>query len=634
MADVNKNSPIGMLHPDGELHSVMLQYLLQRLSLSERKMSRFYARWRAREKQIQAYIDLPKYEKQLKEMNESGAPPMITALTIPYTYSTISTIATYMTHCFTGRKPIFQVASNNSAAATAAPQLETILQYQSDSRFMIKRWMQFFKDAESYGMAAMKNFWEIEHRLRTNRNSSTVLEGGVAKRELVVTYEGNDLENIDPFLFFPDPRVPISEVSQRGEFVAWREFVGKHELQRDEVDYGYHYLNGFGNMPLNETGGVSARSLVTGGEPQPGSAKDSRDADNNSYCQKDEMTIWIIPSKIINPKTKKPLGEGNRPELWLFTIINKKRIIRAQPLEYDHGFHPVVTAEPHTVGYGFGHMSTADYLAPLQDAASWFLNSHIYNVRSVLNNMFVVNPAMIEMSDIRDPKPGKVIRLKRSAMGTDVRTAVFQLQTQDVTRQHVQDLEAIFRMGDMLSSVNDNLRGIQDSGGRKTATEVRTAGEAGGSRLASQARMLSAQAFSPLGMQMSLNTQQFLSKEYEMRIIGQDKTSMIGPDQIVGDYYFPIHDGTLPLDKVALLDVWKEILLGTSRDPQLRTEFNIGKIFEFTAELGGAKNIQSFRNLPQGQSPGMISPALAGPGEAEGAERAIEAGNAVPIPGV
>lgn len=604
MSDQNEMPPIEALHPDKELHPVVLQYLIQRLDMSERKMSRFYARWRVREQQLQAYIDLPKYDKQLKEMNESGAPPVITALTIPYAYSTISTIATYMTHAFTGRKPIFQTASNNAAAAQAAPNMETVLQYQSDSRFMIKRWMQFFKDAETYGVAAMKNFWEVEKRLRTVRTSATMLGEGKATRELRTVYEGNELENIDPFMFFPDPRVPMSEVSQRGEFVFWREFTGKHELHRDMDDFGYRYLDNLGAMPQNvSTAGVSARSLVTGGEPHPGAAKDSRDT-NNAFVQKDECSIWIIPSKLVNPKTKKPLGKGTRPELWLFTIINKKKIIRAIPLEYDHGQHPIVTVEPHSVGYGFGHMSTADYLSPLQDAASWFLNSHIYNVRSVLNNMFVVNPAMVEMSDIRDPKPGKVIRLKRSAMGQDVRTAIFQLQTQDVTRSHVQDLEAVIRMGDMLSSVNDNLRGIQDSGGRKTATEVRTAGEAGASRLAAQARMYSAQAFSPLAMQMSLNTQQFLSTEMEMRILGTDKTIMIGPEQLVGDYYFPIHDGTLPLDKVALLDVWKEILLGCSRDMQLRQEFNIGKIFEWTAELGGAKNIESFRNQSAGALPG------------------------------
>ena len=53
---------------------------------------------------------------------------------------------------------------------------------------------------------------------------------------------------------------------------------------------------------------------------------------------------------------------------------------------------------------------------------------------------------------------------------------------------------AIMKLGDSLSSVNDNLRGVQASGGRKTATEVRTSGEAGASRLAAHSTLISAQA--------------------------------------------------------------------------------------------------------------------------------------------
>lgn len=624
--------PITRLRPGTQLHDQVLQHLKTRLEMSERKMTRFYGRWRAREKQIQAYIDLPKYEQQLKEMNESGAPPVITAITIPYSYSTIATIATYLTHAFTGRKPVFNVASNSAEAAANAPYMETILQYQTDVRFMIKRWMQFFKDAETYGVGAQKCLWEIEKRKRTIKRQSPTGEM-MSARVLKTTYEGNDLDNIDPFLFFPDPRVPMSEAPFRAEFIFWRAFVGMHELEIEANDYGYKWLHNLGQMPANiSSNGVSARSLLTGGEAMPGAGRDSADATGLNFHQKDECTIWIVPSKF-KDKDGTPLGEGTSPEMWIFTMINKRRIIRAEPFEYDHGMHPVVTIEPHSVGYGFGHPSTADYLAPLQDAASWFLNSHIYNVRSVLNNMLIVNPAMVEMKDVINPKPGKVIRLKRSAMGQDVRTVVHQLTMSDVTRSHVSDLENIIRMGDMLSSVNDNLRGIQDAGGRKTATEVRTAGEAGASRLAAQARLYSAQAFSPLGMQMCINTQQFLSTEMEMRILGQDKVMMLGPENLVGDYYFPIHDGTLPLDKVALVDTWKEILLGVSKDPQLRMEFSISKIFEWVAELGGAKNIQSFKNQmgPNGQPLGIM-PQMAPPGADP--TNAIAAGNALPLPGV
>jgi hypothetical protein len=225
------------------------------------------------------------------------------------------------------------------------------------------------------------------------------------------------------------------------------------------------------------------------------------------------------------------------------------------------------------------------------------------------------------MQDLKQNGPGKIIRLKPAAYGMDVRTIIHQLQVSDVTRSHVSDMQEFIRMGDTMSAVNDNLRGINTAGGRKTATEVRTSGEAGASRLATHARLISSQGIVDLTEQMSLNNQQNLSEEFYWRVTGPEGQeavpTIIKPEDLVGDFYFPVHDGTLPLDKIGLLDIWREILTGVASDPELRAQYNVGAIFEFVAELGGAKNISSFKVTPQEQI-----------------QNAAQAGNAVPIPGL
>jgi len=599
---------IDRLAPLSELHNKVKRHLLDRLEFSERKMSQFYSRWNAREKQVQAYINLQQYEKMLKTMNETGEAPVAVSLTIPYTYATISTISTYMTHTFTGRKPMLQVGANSAEAVNPGQNLETLLQWNIDSRQMPRHWMQFFKDGEIYGVAAMKCLWEVTKAKRTVKKQ-TLMGDEVSVREMRTVFEGNDLENIDVFLFFPDPRVPMAEVAWRGEYVFWRSFDSRHKLLAGKADGKYSWVDSIGMMPaenLKSSGGDSVRSLRSSGDSQPGVNTNQQNGLGLEFVQLDQGTVEIIPSQLFEDDTL-----SSRPEKWIFTLANKHQIIQAEPFEYDHDWHPVVVSEPETLGYGFGHLSTADFLSPIQDAASWFLNSHMHNVRSVLNNMLVVNPAMIEMKDLASPKPGKLIRLKRSAMGQDPRNAVMQLQFYDVTRGNMQDLEGLFRMGDMLSSVNDNLRGIQDAGGRKTATEVRTSGEAGASRLAAKAKLLSAQAFSPLASMMSVNLQQFMTRSYQMLVAGRGETVDIGPDSIVGDFYFPIHDGTLPLDKIAMLDIWKEILLGVVNPQELQATFDGGKIFEHVAELGGAKNIASYRRQQMPGMPGMMPPVMA-----------------------
>jgi hypothetical protein len=182
-------------------------------------------------------------------------------------------------------------------------------------------------------------------------------------------------------------------------------------------------------------------------------------------------------------------------------------------------------------------------------------------------------------------------------------------------------MDTFFEIGQRVSAVSENLLGLQDSGGRKTATEVRTSGAAAASRLSALTRVVSAQGMTSLANQMSMNTQQWMSSEFHVRVTGSDGNIyplQISPDGVAGDYYYPVNDGSLPLDKVALLDIWKQILVGVLQDPQIRQEYSVPKLFEFVAELGGAKNIRSFRMQP---------------GSPEQIQQQQQAGNLAPIPG-
>ena len=385
----------------------------------------------------------------------------------------------------------------------------------------------------------------------------------------------------------------MEEVNRRGEFVFWRTYEGKHTLRREEQAGTIRWVDYIPSMPMvQRSKGDSSRSYVSRGMSNPGDqARYWGSSRHKDFFQIDQGTIEIVPAEL-------GLSDSEVPEKWIFAIANGGQIIQAEPFDVDHGMHPICVIEPTSMGYGFGQPGISDFVAPFQDSLSWFINSHIDNVRSVLNNSFVVDPSRVEMQDLKNPGPGKLIRLKQAFYGQDVRTVLSQLQIQDVTGSHVKDFELFMRIADGVSSVTDNLRGLQDSGGRKTATEVRTSGEAGASRLAAMARFISSQGVVDLTEQMCLNAQQFLEDEFYIQVVGPEAATKaplrVMPDQLSGDFYFPVHDGTLPMDKVAMLDVWKEIFFATLRDPELRQRFDIIDLFQYIAELGGAKNIRSF----------------------------------------
>lgn len=653
-------APIDVLRPNSERHRKVRTYLLDRIDASERAMSEFYSRWQANEKRIQAYIDLPDYEKALKEMSDSGKPPQPYNVVIPYSYATVSTIVTYLIHTFAGRKPMFQVGAMKRETVRSAQMMEQVLQYQSDHTRLIRTLFQYFNDASTYGVGVLKTLWKTERAQRTVWRSQPIFgfldvnlgQQKYKTKEWRTVYEGNEIECIDPYMFFPDPRVPMTEVNRRGEYVFWRSFEGKHLLKRAESDGDIKYVDYVGRMPrqtIGHTGGESDRDLISKGRANPGSYANETNAKSDSYVMLDQGTIDIIPAEL-------GLGTSEKVEKWIFTIANRNQIIQAEPLDLDHGKHPVAVTEPWGLGHGFGEASVTDYLGPIQDVSSWFINSHIMNVRSSINNNLVVDPSMIEMQDLEKPPEGReglLIRLKRAAYGQDVRQAVQQLNVQDVTRGHIDDLQLFMTMGDALSAVTENIRGQQAQGGRKTATEVRTSGEAAASRLASLAKRISAEGIVDLTEQMCVNTQQNMTEEFYLQIAGQDGMDnpiQVSPEMLVGDFYYPIHDGTLPLDRVALLDVWKELFMAISQDPELRQMYNVGKIFDYIAELGGARNLESFKAMSndqmamqmgqgQNQGPGQQpqGPQAGQPNAAsqvvpdDQAQQQAQQGNAVPI---
>jgi len=629
-----------VLAKHGALHGKLLEYLKTRIEFSERKMSDFYPRWRVGEAKVQAYLDLPDYDKFLKDLNNNKAPPQVINISIPHSFATISTIVTYLLHTFCGRKPMLQVSSYKEEMVEKARNMEMVLQYNADHTRLIKQIAKFLQATQIYGVGVLRTGWTNIKAKRTRRQmmsrwnlfGMSIGEKLFSSREEQLVYSGNDVAYIDPFMFFPDPRVPMHEVNRKGEYVFWRNFVGKHHLKLQEQLGNYFQVDLASTKLPRAANGLtsegSQRNLLSGGDAQGGMTFGSDgELRMMPYYQEDQGTCIIIPREV-------GLGESNVPEKWLFTLINKDTIVQAQPFDADHNLHPVSVAEPYTLGQTFGSPSMMDFLGPLQDTISWMVNSHMYNIRAALNNMFVVDPSMVEMQDLKNPEPGKLIRLKRAAYGQDVRTIINQLSVSDVTRTHMNDMELFMRISQQLSSASDNLMGMQDAGGRKTATEVRTTGEAAASRLAAQGRVISAQALVDMAEMMSTNNQQYIDETFYFNLAGQKgqmNSVKITPDQISGDFYFPIHDGTLPLDRVAMLDVWKEVFMAVAKDPELRQQFSVSEIFSYVAELGGAKNIDQFKvqlNAP----PAAAAPALAvQPRATEDVSRGLQAGNVVPM---
>lgn len=616
---------ISLLAPGSEHHEFVLSYLLERIKMAEDAMSKFYPRWQIAERKMQAYLNLPNYEQMLKDMNDSSKPPAPAIIMFPYKYAVVSTIVTYGMNVFCSKDPMFNLGADSKEAADVVRYMETMLQRHAEKSKMIARIWQLLLDGQVYGMGVVRCMWDIKQGKRTVVRPPTesermmyasnpdALPSQLRTSEERVVWAGNDVCNIDPFMFFPDPNVPMTEVSDRGEFVFWREFVGKHILLSQQNQGNLAYVDKVepsqGDNHDSKWWNLSHRSVLAGGDAHAGdNLRKNHVGQNNTYMF-DQGTVEIIPAEL-------GLGPETKPVKWLFGILNKTQIVQAQEVNLNHGRHPIEVSEPYTLGYSFGSPALGDYIGPVQDILSWFVDSHIYNVRAALNNQWVFDPSKVDEKSLKYPQPGKHIRLKPLAYGTDVRTAIQQLPVQDVTRNHMSDLQVFTRIGDMVSAVNDTARGVQPTGGRRTATENRMTGEAGASRLAGMMKLISQQAIVRIVEQMTLNIQQLQDMDMWTKVIGQEAMAKAGQQLLSMDFTFPAHDGTLPLDRIANFEHWKEILFGMAQSQVLQTTHSFPKIFEYVAQLGGATNISSFRLVSE---PEM--------------DKLAQMGAAIPLPG-
>jgi nucleoside diphosphate kinase len=245
----------------------------------------------------------------------------------------------------------------------------------------------------------------------------------------------------------------------------------------------------------------------------------------------------------------------------------------------------------------------------------------MYAVRTALNDKRVVDPSRVVMSDVTNLNRN-VIRLKPEAYGTDPRLAVHQLQTRDPTQNHLGSMQYVEQMIQRASGVVDNLMGLINQGGRKTATEVRNATGMATNRLKTLAEYNSALGWAPLIQFMVQTTQQLYDEELQLRTAGNTlkggEPVLVTPESIAGFYDFVPVDGTMPIDRLAQANFWKELLSVIASSPEMAMSWDLGSMIAHVMMLQGERNVERFRL--QAGSPQMLQQQAA-------------AGNIVPIGG-
>ena len=584
------------LKPGSKVHDDLVEMVMKRAQESRHNMEGRYDSWKQIDRTLTAYIR-PDDIDDAKDINVSA--PVI----VPMSYATLETLLTYMTTAFL-QDPIFRYQGIGPEDTLGSILLEKVVDVQCRRSKVGLNLHTQFRDAFSYGFGVVTPVWDRKYGKKTMKQDTGFMSSfsdvfkktGVERiTEEGIIWEGNKLENIDPYLFLPDTNVPVTEI-QRGEYVGWIDRDNIMSLlsqeRADEDMFNVKYMK--------HIDGTSALAKT----PNDERAREER------FWSKRMTSVETSPVDVIYmymnivPKDW-DLGDSEYPEKWLFVVGADTVIIKAQPLGLNHDMFPVAVAAPDSDGYSSTPISRMEVIYGLQDTMDWLFSSHVANIKKAINDMLVVDPSLVNINDLRNPGPGKLLRLRRTAWGRGVEGAVKQLSVTDVTQGHMRDTTYITDIISRVSAASDTLQGIMRTGGeRKSATEARDSRSGALSRVEKAARLMSMQSMHDIAYLFASHTQQLMEESTYVDIAGrwekelieeygpEASKALVRPSELAIDYDVQIHDGSSPGGEPA--DLWVQLYQIMSQNPQVGAQFDMVRVFKHVARQLGAKNVEDF----------------------------------------
>lgn len=605
------------LDPDSDQHRKLVNMVMDRATQAHQALADKRSEWRDIDRSLKGYVR-PEFKNTAEEDRE-GIDQM-PQLVLPFSYANLETLLTYMTTAFL-QGTLFPYEPIGPEDAHKAFLLERVIQQQASKKKFGLNLHTMWRDAFSYGVGIIAPKWTKEYGTRTRVEERGIFDQiaqtlNVTERQRTTSdrtlmYEGHELMNIDPYRYLPDPNVPIHEV-QKGEFVGWISRTNEMELLRRERDQ-----QGFFNGQYVRKGLGDARSTLIIGEDMASRRRDHADNTSNYNNPVDEVWMYldIIPSEWgLEEASRNP----DTPEKWQFAVAGDEVLVSARPLRLDHNRFPVVVAAPDYDGHSVAPPSRMEIVQDLQHIIDFLYSSHLLNIRKAINDMMIVDPKLVNIHDVRDPKPGKLIRMRRMAWGQGrIDEGIKQLEVADVTKGHVEEGNYLLNVMEQTTGATDMAKGVvQNKGPRISASQSQSARQSVLSRMQKAARIMGMQAHEPLGELLAFQTQQLMEQQSWVKVVGESgrehmKTLSdraeggkvpVQPEEIVIPFDVNASNPSVPGSED--LETWTQLYQTVANNPQLAQEFDMVRMFKHIARQMGAKNVDDF--IQRSQSPQVM----------------------------
>ena len=615
------------LKPGTDFHIMLRNRIWQRANEARHEISKRFDSWREIDRTLTAYIPVKDKEEAIQKKDPSKP----VSIVFPYSYSMLEALLTYLSAAFF-QDPMFQYEGVEDDDTVGAMLMELVIRLHCIKNKVPLNIHTVLRDCLGYGVGIAIPWWSQLYGKKPIKSQSITESplGTQTSNEVQMVdsllFEGNALSNIDPYMWLPDPSVASSDI-QKGEFIGWIDRTNYMNLLSQETQgnsdlFNVKYLRAKKDLRSQFALDQSDRLVRYGG------SSDLHRSMTNTVTPVDVIKMYVT----LIPKEWR-LSESEYPEKWYFELASDDIIICAMKADHNHGMYPVSVASPEYDGYSITPIGRMEVLYGLQHTLDFLFNSHIANVRKAVNDMLVVDPYLVNIEDLRDPQPGKLIRLRRPAWGRGVDKVVQQLGISDITRANIQDSAYITQWMDRISGADQSMQGALRMSGPERLTSSEFQGTRGSaiSRLQRIAMIIGMQFMQDIGTMFAVHTQQYMSQETYVNVVGRHAEQLkktfardkmpVSPYDLAVNYDLIVRDGSIPGGNFS--QSWMELFKVIGTTPELMQQFDVTRIFMYIAQQLGAKNVEDFRrNLNQIQGQTMPDQQVA---------QQVQAGNLVPI---
>ncbi len=600
-------------------HQQVLQDCRALVSISRRKMTEYYPQW---DKNDEVFRSIRQRDKSDIAAYERSEPEK---MIVPVSFAQIQTFIAFCFSLYMQRDHFYELNGFTAEDDRPAKVGEALLARDLSKNLWEAKLAQFLLDVARFGLGIFKTGWSVEKQMvrKTVEKPAASFMGvqiGKSKTEEVIewatAFEGNRISCISPYRFFPDVRLPFTRF-QEGEFCASEDVYSVSQLKQWETEgviAGVDHIKPLGKDIAQDRGYRWDTGLDPGGALTQGAGLKG-DGQTKKTVIITEVQRTIIPKQY--EVDGEPLGDEDYPVKYNMWIANDNRVVKCEPLNYLHNEFTYSMAQFVYDNNVLVSAGLSDVIDQLQATISWFINSRITNVRKVIGDKLIVNPAYINMTDLQQRRP--VIRLTGAASG-DIDRYIKQLALQDVTTTHITDVKTLHDILKMVTGITDSILG-EVRPGKRSATENRNTTTGAASRLKTLASVIFKSALEPLGKQMLSNLRDGLTDETYVRVMGMKGQATpefvkVKKEDLVGHYDFEVFDGTLPSERFHSAQALEDLLQGLMANPQLAMllGLDIKKLLLEVLFLRGIRNPERFELRPEQQQadPNVIQPTIGG----------------------